>query len=332
MDRLPASAAMGPGSYPITHGTEPGVIPEGHSVIQIAQPVCYPVWKPNPVPILYADHGRYEYEPATVLTYYVVPNTHLAPPHKGGNSVLRGDAVPFEPRNAKKNQEDSQNEKPPRRKKGSKRITISESHGFEGKASVQKQKMKPQPSEILNGGDPDRISDTIESNGQSPSTGSSKTIKSGKENTLKSAQSRNEVDSWITPKRYARTDAQAVQTEHGLEEISKRFPYKILNKHSDTDSELASLVNEMPGGETSPPATPGSGSEYLSGEDKNENQDHETAVPNPRILEKQIEDHQGVTEGRNSEMKKKNKKNKSKASKINVDEWAGLEIPEAGNK
>jgi hypothetical protein len=49
-------------------------------------------------------------------------------------------------------------------------------------------------------------------------------------------------------------------------------------------------------------------------------------------LEKQIEDHQGVTEGRNSEMKKKNKKNKSKASKINVDEWAGLEIPEAGNK
>jgi hypothetical protein len=73
MDRLPASAAMGPGSYPITHGTEPGVIPEGHSVIQIAQPVCYPVWKPNPVPILYADHGRYEYEPATVLTHYVVP-------------------------------------------------------------------------------------------------------------------------------------------------------------------------------------------------------------------------------------------------------------------
>jgi hypothetical protein len=84
-------------------------------------------------------------------------------------------------------------------------MTNVEQHGFEGKASVQKQKMKPQPSEILNGGDPDRISDTIESNGQSPSTGSSKTIKSGKENTLKSAQSRNEVDSWITPKRYART-------------------------------------------------------------------------------------------------------------------------------
>ena len=124
MDRLPASAAIAPGSYTITHGTEPRVILEGHTVIQIAQPVCFPVWKPNPVPILYADHGHYEYKQATVLAHRVVPNTHLAPP---GKSVLREDAIPFEPRNVKKNEEDLQNEKPRRRRKGAKRITNSAS-------------------------------------------------------------------------------------------------------------------------------------------------------------------------------------------------------------
>ncbi|KAH9453100.1 hypothetical protein MJO28_007969 [Puccinia striiformis f. sp. tritici] len=92
----PPASVHSPNLWKSANDVGHAAVPEGFSIVQTAQPGLYPVLRHSLVPVAYADHWAYEYEPVTLITNHLVPQPQQAPPQIGATSGLRPNPVQSE--------------------------------------------------------------------------------------------------------------------------------------------------------------------------------------------------------------------------------------------
>ncbi|PLW41801.1 hypothetical protein PCANC_11496 [Puccinia coronata f. sp. avenae] len=305
----------------VPSGAHEGAIPEGYAVIDTICNTPQPVWISNIVPVLYADHGWFEWQLQPTLSRHLVPTRNPLSPHGGNNVVMQ--ERPFSPASKQLAEGGrAQPNKQPFFKKEPQRIEDSASEG-----SDQEQDGQPKVWRILRREDHEK---NFPTHMQMMSS-----VESNELNT------KNSVTGNPTPTLVP--DDPRLKTVVTKE--PKNVPREILNDHSEPASHLASLVGEPRGKEKSGDRFQERVSEKTGQEFTDENQFQKSTKSNEKTVqdttdEKTVQETELLANEkdkfaeplRKNKKKKRKSRSKLKASSIALDKEGMNEARETEEK